>query len=101
MRRRNLPMGIAAAGARVVVTRPGVPIARQDPDRTTVSANCARPLNGPYAYHIPNVVVRSHDDRNALFYNDLVRGKTVIINCMSIRNETDFPVTANLAKVHQ
>jgi protein SCO1 len=99
MRRRTLLMGIAAAGAGVVVTRPGVSIARQDPDRTTVSGDCARPLNGPYAYHIPNVVVRSHDDRNALFYNDLVRGKTVIINCMSTRNEIDFHVTANLAKV--
>ena len=101
MLRRNLLMSIAAAGAGVV-TRAGseVSIASwQDPDRTKFSGDCARPLNGPYSYHIPNVVVRSHDDRNALFYNDLVRGKTVIINCMSTRNETNFHTTANLAKV--
>jgi protein SCO1/2 len=104
MRRRNLVMSLAAAGAGVLVARPGSGISiasLQDPDRTKFSADCARPLNGPYSYHIPNVVVHSHDDRNALFYNDLVRGKTVIINCMSTRNETDFPVTANLAKVQR
>ncbi len=103
MRRRNLLMGIAAAGAGII-SRPGSGVliaSLQNPDRTKFSADCARPLNGPYSYHIPNVVVRSHDDRNALFYNDLVRGKTVIINCMSIRNEADSPVTANLAKVQQ
>jgi len=101
MRRRILLMSIAAAGAGVV-TRPGsgVSIASlPDPDRTKFSGDCARPLNGPYSYHIPNVVVRSHENQSALFYNDLVRGKTVIINCMSTRNETDFRVTANLAKV--
>src|ERR1700730_9862584 len=33
---------------------------------------------------IPNVVVTSHENRQALFYNDLIRGKTVMINFMSI-----------------
>jgi protein SCO1/2 len=103
MRRRNLLMSIAAAGAGII-SAPGSGVSitsLQDPDRTKLSADCARPLNGPYSYQIPNFVVRSHDDRNALFYNDLVRGKTVIINCMSTRNEADFPVTANLAKVQR
>jgi len=63
------------------------------------SGDCARPLNGPYAQHIPNVVVRSHDDRNALFYNDLIRGKTVMINCISTRNEQSLRACANLARV--
>lgn len=63
------------------------------------TSDCVRPLNGPYAHHIPNVVVRSHDDRNALFYNDLIRGRTVMINCMSTTNEQSLRACANLAKV--
>ncbi|HEV3460313.1 MAG TPA: SCO family protein [Thermoanaerobaculia bacterium] len=50
---------------------------------------------------IPNVVVTSHENRQALFYNDLVRGKTVMINFMSIAGEADNPVTANLAAVQR
>jgi protein SCO1/2 len=63
------------------------------------AGDCARPLNGPYAHLIPNVVVRSHDDRNALFYNDLIRGKTVMINCISTTNEQSLRACSNLAKV--
>jgi len=63
------------------------------------AGDCARPLNGPYAHHIPNVVVRSHDDRNALFYNDLIRGKTVMINCIATNNEQSLRACANLARV--
>jgi len=68
----------------------------QDPK---LAGDCARPLNGPYAHLIPNVVVRSHDDRNALFYNDLIRGKTVMINCISTTNEQSLRGCANLARV--
>jgi len=68
----------------------------QDPRST---GDCARPLNGPHAYHIPNVVVRLHDDRNALFYNDLIHGKTVMINCIATTNQQSLRVCANLARV--
>jgi len=68
----------------------------QDPNP---AGDCARPLNGPYAHHIPNVVVRLHDDRNALFYNDLIRGKTVMINCISTTNEQSLRACTNLARV--
>src|SRR5437764_15127676 len=68
----------------------------QDPKS---SGDCVRPLTGPYAHHIPNVLVRSHDDRNALFYNDLIRGKTVMINCISTTNEQSLRACANLARV--
>ena len=62
---------------------------------------CARPRNGPYAGYFPNVVVVTHEGRRALFYNDLLRGKTVLVNCMSVANESVYPVTANLARVQR
>jgi protein SCO1/2 len=65
------------------------------------ASDCSRPLNGPYAHHFPNAVVYTHEGRKALFYDDLLRGKTVMINCMSIKNDAVFPVTRNLAKVQR
>jgi len=93
MQRRNLLMNLVGGGA---ISRLGSPLPLQDPKS---SGDCVRPLNGRYAHHIPNVVVRSHDDRNALFYNDLIRGRTVMINCMSTTNEQSLQACANLAKI--
>ncbi|MCA1632284.1 MAG: SCO family protein [Acidobacteria bacterium] len=62
---------------------------------------CVRPDAGPYADYFPNVVVNTHDGRKALFYQDLLRGRAVLINCMSIKNEKLYPVTANLVKVQR
>jgi protein SCO1/2 len=62
---------------------------------------CERPHNGPYSGYFPNVVVVTHEGRRALFYNDLLRGKVVLVNCMSIANELVYPVTANLARVQR
>jgi protein SCO1/2 len=36
-----------------------------------------------------------------LFYDDLLRGKTVMINCMSIKNEARFSVSRNLSKLQR
>lgn len=63
--------------------------------------NCERPDSGPYSDYFPNVVVHTHDGRKALFYQDLLRRKTVLINCMSVKNEAHYPVTANLVKVQR
>lgn len=63
--------------------------------------DCARRGNGPYAHRFPSVVVHTHEGRRALFYDDLLRGKTVMINCMSVKNEARVPVTRNLAKVQR
>ena len=65
------------------------------------TSDCSRPRNGPYAHHFPNVVVYTHEGRKALFYDDLLRGKTVMINCMSIKNDAISRVTNNLAKVQR
>jgi len=34
------------------------------------------------AYHFPNLVLRTHEGRNVRFYDDLVKGKIVLINFM-------------------
>ena len=96
MQRRNLLMNLVG-GVAISPLRSSLWL---DPFQDPMPAGeCARPLNGPYAQHIPNVVVRSHDDRNALFYNDLIRGKTVMINCISTTNEQSVRACANLATV--
>src|ERR1044072_1519633 len=51
---------------------------------------CERPPSGPYSAYFPNVVVVTHEGRRALFYNDLLRGKTVLVNCMSIANDAAY-----------
>ncbi|MBA3242622.1 MAG: SCO family protein [Acidobacteria bacterium] len=68
---------------------------------TEKDSRCVRPDAGPYADYFPNVVVHTHDGRKALFYQDLLRGRSVLINCMSIKNEMLYPVTANLVKVQR
>jgi protein SCO1 len=65
------------------------------------SCECAPPRNGPYADYFPNVVVHTHEGRRALFYNDLLRGKTVLVNCMSVAGEALHPSTASLVKVQR
>ena len=62
---------------------------------------CERPPSGPYSSYFPNVVVVTHEGQRALFYNDLLRGKTVLVNCMSIANDAVYPVTENLARVQR
>lgn len=62
---------------------------------------CERPGGGPYADYFPNVLLRTHENRKALFYTDLLRGKTVLINCMSIENDSVYPVTENLVRVQR
>src|SRR5438046_6505607 len=65
------------------------------------NCDCMRPGGGPYADYFPNVMVHTHDGQKALFYHDLLRGKTLLINCMSVKNEAQYPVTANLVKVQE
>ncbi len=67
----------------------------------STAESCARPVRGPHADYFPNVVVSTHEGRKALFYDDLLRGKLVLINCMSVTSEATYPVTENLVKVQQ
>ncbi len=62
---------------------------------------CAKPYSGMSALYFPNVVVRTHENEKALFYKDLVKGKILMINFMSVSGDSIYPVTENLAKVQR
>jgi protein SCO1/2 len=90
--RRRMLTRLAAGAAAL----PAVALGAEDS-----SCECAPPRNGPYAEYFPNVVVHTHEGRRALFYNDLLRGKAVLVNCMSIAGESLHHSTANLVKVQR
>jgi protein SCO1/2 len=103
--RRNMLAQLAAGAAAIPAVAFGASAqekhgAHHDNPGPGKNRDCVR-SGGPYAEYFPNVVVHTHDGRKALFYHDLLRGKTVLINCMSVRNERQYPVTANLVKVQQ
>ena len=60
---------------------------------------CERPARGPKGDYFPHVVVTTHLGERAIFYDDLLAQKIVLINCMSVRRDEVYPVTGNLAKV--
>jgi protein SCO1/2 len=62
-------------------------------------AGCISPANGPNSEYFPNVLVVTHENRKALFYDDLVRGKTVLINFISLKDELAYRHAQNLRKV--
>ena len=57
---------------------------------------------GPSARHFPNVSLRTQDNQDVRFYDDLVKGKIVMINFMFTSCTTLCPrTTENLVKVRQ
>lgn len=62
---------------------------------------CRRPRTGPNADYFPDVVVTAHDGRRALFYDDLLAGKTVLVHCTSIAHDAEYPVIDNLVQVQR
>src|SRR5262245_54554797 len=62
----------------------------------------SRPVNGFHAGYFPNVVLRTHEDREVRFYDDLLKNKIVVINFMYATCERICPlVTANLVQVQK
>jgi len=61
--------------------------------------DCSRPLRGPLATYIPNVVVQTHNFRRALFYDDLLRGKLVLIHCVSVQDRDTWSAIETLVDV--
>lgn len=55
---------------------------------------------GPRAGYFPNFVLRTHEDKPVRFYDDLVKGKIVVVNMMYAQCEGICPpMTSNLANV--
>lgn len=86
-RRQVIAAGVSALALGAV----GAPL-RADED-------CARPLRGPDAHRFPNHAVMTHEGSRALFYDDLLAGKTVLIHCMSIATEPIYRTAERLAQV--
>jgi protein SCO1/2 len=99
--RRDLLMNFAGGAAVIPLVGSVAANQLQDSAQNKSTSDCSRPLNGPHAHYFPNVVVSTHEGRRALFYDDLLRGKTVLINCMSIKNDAVSRVTKNLANVQR
>jgi protein SCO1/2 len=76
-------------------------MADQKNETQSPGGTCVRPPNGPNAEYFPNLPVTTHENRKALFYDDLLRGKTVLIQFMSIKDDDTYRFTANIAKVQQ
>ena len=57
---------------------------------------------GPRAGYFPNVILRTHEGRKVRFYDDLIKGKIVVINFMYANCTGICPaMTTNLMKVHE
>jgi len=50
---------------------------------------------------IPNVPVVTHLRQRAMFYDDLIRDRVVLVGFMSIANDAIYPVTRNLVQVQR
>jgi protein SCO1/2 len=49
----------------------------------------------------PNILLQTQDGKSVRFYDDLVKGKTVLVNFIYTNCEKSCsPITANLARVH-
>jgi protein SCO1 len=75
-------------------------LAQAATDQNKPCSPTSRP-GGPSARYFPNVVVRTHENEKALFYDDLVKGKIVMINFFSVTTDAVYPVTQNLATVQR
>ncbi len=99
--RREMLESLAARAAAVpgaALGESGIERPGQGPD---AAKPCARPRSGPHAGYIPNVVVHTHQNQRALFYDDLLAGRTVMINFMSIAGQAAHPLMENLVRVQR
>ena len=107
--RRDVLATLAAGVAAIPVAAMGqetLPTAKQTKTKPEVEEQCdccasehgggEVPSSPDY---FPNVPVETHTGQRALFYNDLLRGKLVLVNFMSIKNDEHYPVTENLSHV--
>lgn len=61
------------------------PEAAASPSPDVVAATSTSPMArgaSPFSDHFPNLVLKTHEGRNVYFYDDLLKGKIVLINFM-------------------
>ena len=59
-------------------------------------SDCTRPDRGPNSDYFPDVTLETHEKQRVLFYSDLLAGKTVMVNFMSVASEAEYPVMDHL-----
>jgi protein SCO1/2 len=58
--------------------------------------------DGPAKHRFPNIVLKTHENRQVRFYDDLVKGKHIVLNFMYASCPDSCPLqTANLALVQK
>jgi protein SCO1/2 len=96
MNRRNFFLNLSAAAAPLAAVSLGVSVATRP-----ASASIVRAV-GEGRKNIPNVRVTSQEGQTYHFYNDLVKGKTVLINFFYADCDGICPrMTSNLVKVQK
>jgi len=64
--------------------------------------NAMAATGGSKAGYFPNVLLRTHENQQVRFYDDLIRGKCVMITMLYASCEGICPrMTSNLARVQQ
>ena len=94
MKRRNLLMGLGASAAALAIPAMG---------KSTLEsvAKWLPTGKGPRADYFPNYVMTTHEGKQVRFYDDMMAGKTLLVNFMYTTCEGTCPLsTANLKKVH-
>ena len=88
--------GDPAVSAPAVAAAPAPAAAAQAPE----AALSGSP--NPFAERFPNLVLRTHEGKTVRFYDDLLKGKIVIINFMYAQCKGKCPgITQNLVKVQK
>jgi cytochrome oxidase Cu insertion factor (SCO1/SenC/PrrC family) len=90
--RRRFLTGLAGAVSTTVVAG-GVAGAADHADDMHMASAGAQPRRNV----IPDVVVQTHDGRTLKLHSDLIKGRVVTINFMSIATESKFPISARMA----
>src|SRR5215813_14078367 len=66
------------------------------------ASSASRPAGTLGSKYFTNAVLRTHEGKEVRFYDDLIKGKHVVINFMYANCESACPaITANLVKVQE
>ena len=79
----TLGAGSSRAQEPAVETPPAVAAPEADPEAAIdASKAAAHRIPNPFADRFPNLVLKTHEGKNVRFYEDLLKGKIVLINFM-------------------
>jgi len=85
-RRSSVSLAVVGALTAVAVFLSAGPASAQSGEDSKAAeawrTTLARRVSDPYADRFPNVVLKTHEGRNVRFYDDLLKGKIVLINFM-------------------